>query len=128
MYFYDTSDTIIQNKPKIPVPPLEIPFPPTEDNVALLQEWLLQQFADITFKVDGPLPTMHGKVHCFHLRDNAIPYAAHTPIPIPHNWKKEVELQLQKDVDMGVLRKVPVSEPTDWCMRMVVVQKKRWDS
>ena len=70
---------------------------------------------------------MHGKPHCFHLRDNAIPYAAHTPIPIPHNWK-EVELQLQKDVDMGVLRKVPVSEPTDWCMWMVVVQKKRWDS
>ena len=50
------SDTIIQNKPKIPVPPLEIPFPPMEDNVALLQEWLLQQFADTTFKVDGPYP------------------------------------------------------------------------
>ena len=70
---------------------------------------------------------MHGKPHYFHLRDNAIPYAAHTPIPILHNWKKEVESQLQKDV-IGVLRKVPVSEPTDWCMRMVVVQKKRWDS
>ena len=52
---------------------------------------------------------MSGKPHKLHLKDNAIPYAAHSPIPVPHYWKEEIKQQLDKDVE--------------WCMRKVPVAK-----
>ena len=33
-------------------------------------------------------------------------------------------MQLEKDLEMGILQKVPVGERAEWCMRMVVVPKK----
>ena len=67
---------------------------------------------------------MSGKFQKLHIVDNAIPYAAHSPIPVPHHWKEEVQIKLQKNVEMGILQKVPVEEPTEWCMQMVVVPQK----
>ena len=67
---------------------------------------------------------MSGKPHRFHLKENAIPFAAQTPIPIPHHWKDEVKRQLEKDIEMGIIRRAPIGEPTEWCMRMVTVSKK----
>ena len=67
---------------------------------------------------------MSGKPHKFHLKENAIPFAAHAPVPIPHHWKDEVKRQLEKDIEMGIIRKAPIGEPTEWCMRMVTVSKK----
>ena len=57
-------------------------------------------------------------------KENAVPFAAHTPIPIPHYWKDEVKRQLEKDIEMGIIRRAPIGEPTEWCMRMVTVSKK----
>ena len=43
---------------------------------------------------------MSGKPHKFHLKGNAVPFAAHTSIPIPHHWKDEVKRQLEKDIEI----------------------------
>ena len=67
---------------------------------------------------------MSGKPHKIHLVDDALPFAAHTPIPIPHHWKDEVKRQLDEDVEKGILRKAPLGVPTEWCMRMVTVAKR----
>ena len=32
--------------------------------------------------------------------------------------------QLEKDIEMGIIRRAPIGKPTDWCMRMVTVSKK----
>ena len=67
---------------------------------------------------------MSRKPQSFHITENAIPYSANSPIPIPHHWKEEVKQQLDKDVKLGILRKAPLGEPTEWYMKMVTVPKK----
>ena len=85
----------------------------------------MDQFSKSNFYITSyPLPSMPGKPEKLHILDNAIPYAAHFPIPVPHHRKQEVKIQLEKDVEMGILQKEPVRELTKWCMRMVVVSKK----
>ena len=40
------------------------------------------------------------------------------------HWQAAVKKQLDNDVKMGVLAKVPLGMPTEWCSRMVVIAKK----
>ena len=119
-------NTTTNNRAKLlPERPATLPFEPIEENIHKLESWLMDQFSKSTFDITSqPLPPMSGKPQKLHIIDNATPYAAHSPIPVPHHWKEEVKIQLEKDVEMGILQKVPVGEPTEWCMRMVVVPKK----
>ena len=66
---------------------------------------------------------MCGRPHKFHLKENAVSFAAHTPIPIPHHWRDEVKRQLEKDIEMGIFQRAPIGKSTEWCMRMVTVSK-----
>ena len=111
-------------KESLPCKPASLPYAPTNENIPLLTEWFLNKFADSTFKTSDELKTMLVKPHKIHIKEDAVPFAAHTPIPTPHHWKKEVKDQLDRDVKLKVIRKVPIGEPTDWCMRMVVVPKR----
>ena len=105
--------------------PTELPYSPTESNVALLKQWLLERFSGSTFNVDRrPFPMMSGKPHHIHLLPNAVPYACHTPIAVPKHWENEVKRQIDDDVRAGILRPVPTGDVTEWCARMVVVGKK----
>ena len=105
--------------------PLSLPFPPLEDNVPRLEEWLLQHFSSTTFNTTRePLPVMAGKPHHIHLVPGAVPHACHTPASVPKHWEKEVKEQLEEDVRRGVLQPAPAGEATEWCSRMVVVSKK----
>jgi hypothetical protein len=99
-----------------------IPFEPKGENVLQLKQWLLKEFEDV-FDTNKELSTLDCKPHKIHLEDNAVPYAVTTPIPIPHNWREEVKKQLDEDVRKGVIRQVPLNQPTEWCMQMVVVAK-----
>ena len=54
----------------------------------------------------------------------AKPSAVHTPIPVPHHWKKRVKQDLDWDVALGITEPVPTCTPTVWCSRMVVAPKK----
>ena len=97
---------------------------PTEDNIEILEKWLLESFSSSPFNTQStPLPTTTGDQHYIHLVDGATPIAAYTPIPIPHHWKTEVKRQLYEDVQKGILKKVSPGTPVDWCMRMVCVPK-----
>ena len=82
------------------------------------------QFSRSTFDIlSQPLPTMPRKPQKLHTVD-AISYVAHSPVPVPHHWKEGIKKQLEKDIETGVLQKVPVGQPTEWCIQMVVVAKK----
>ena len=50
--------------------------------------------------------------------------AVHTPIPVPHCWKKRVKQDIDRDVALGIKEAVLVETPTTWCSRMVVAPKK----
>ena len=39
------------------------------------------------------------------------------------HWQEDVKKQLNDDVSLGVLEKVPIGEPSSWCHRMVITPK-----
>ena len=51
------------------------------------------------------------------------PNAVHTPSPIPVHFREEVKAQLDRDIRLGVLEKVPLNTPVTWCSRLVVATK-----
>ena len=66
---------------------------------------------------------MTGPEIFLHVDDNTAPYAVHTPAPVPLHWQKVVEKQVDDDIAIGVLGKVPIGEPSLWCHRMVIIPK-----
>eukprot|EP00794_Sanderia_malayensis_P017188 gene17188-18918_t len=60
-------------------------------------------------------------------KDDCKPYAVHNPIPVPHHWKERVKEDLDRDVRLGIIEKVPQGTSTEWCARMVVTAKKNGD-
>ena len=58
-----------------------------------------------------------------HVDPNATPISLSKPAPVPLHWQEEVENDLNRDVAMDVLERVPLGEPTKWCFRMVVRRK-----
>ena len=44
--------------------------------------------------------------------------------PFPHHWQFQVKADLDSNVMLGILEKVPMGVPTTWQSRMVVVAKK----
>ena len=110
-----------------PEPPENIPFPPTEENIPKLKEFILDWYGDSAFNCceQQPLPLMKDSPPMKLFADkNAKPVAFHKPFPIPLHWQEAVKQQLDNDVKMGVLAKVPIGTPTEWCSRMVVLAKK----
>ena len=102
-----------------------MPFPPQEENIDRLHQWLLQRFSGTTFNIHGDtLPVMEGKPHHIHLKEDAVPYVCHTPADVAKHWENEVKQKLDKDVDQRIIKKVPQGEPSEWCSRMVVVPKR----
>ena len=110
--------------PKLPLRPKTIPFPPTEQNVTKLKQWLIDEFAETAFNKETPFPTMAGPPAHIHLKDNATPKAKHTPIPVPLHFKEKVKELLDKDVERGIIAPVPIGTPTNWCSTMVITAKK----
>ena len=120
----DSPEKIVCQNPNLPVKPETLPYPAIPENIPKLKKWLLDSFSETTFNTRASvLPVMSGKPHKIHLKEGVIPFAAHTPIPIPHHWKEEVKTQLDRDVDVGIIQKAPIGEASEWCMRMVTVAK-----
>ena len=109
-----------------PEKPDTIPFPPTNENREKLEKWILNAYSSSAFNVceHQILPKMKGKPLDVHLKEGSTATAVHTPIPVPHHWKKQVKSDLDRDVRLGIIEPVPLGTPTTWCSRMVVVAKK----
>ena len=109
-----------------PTKPDKVPFEPTPKNVLKLKEWLLKEFAASAFNQcpHQPLPEMTGKPVKLRFKEESKPHAIHTPIPVPRYWKQEVKADLDRDVRLGIIEKVPQGTTTEWCARMVVTPKK----
>lgn len=58
-----------------------------------------------------------------HLDSSATPRVCHTPANIPLHWQEKVRSDLERDVALGVIEKVPYGEAVTWCHRMVVTRK-----
>lgn len=110
---------------KPPPKPSEIPFPPTPENRGKIEQWIRDRYKSSAFNVceHQPLPEMTGSPLDMHFEPGVKPTAFHTPIPVPHYWKSKVKADLDRDVRIGTIERVPQGTPTIWCARMVVVAK-----
>ena len=88
-----------------PPKPTALPFPATEPNQELLQDWLLNYYKSSTFNTceHQQLPLMDGPPMQLMVDPDAEPVAHHTPIPVPLHWQEAAKAGLDKDVALGVL-------------------------
>ena len=54
---------------------------------------------------------------------SAKPYAVQTPAQVPVHFRDEVKRQLDEDVRLGVIERVPPNTPVTWCARLVIATK-----
>ena len=59
-----------------------------------------------------------------HVKEGAEPVAINRPSTIPAHWVQQVKEDLERDIALGVIERVPSNTPTTWCSRMHVVGKK----
>lgn len=129
----DVSTSDNENAPcgcprRTPVPdkPARIPFAPTVSNRNRLEQWIREYYKSSALNTcpHQPLQVMTGRPLDITFTREAKPSAVHTPIPVPHHWKKRVKEDLDRDVRLGIIEPVPAGTPTLWCSRMVVAPKK----
>ena len=110
-----------------PEPPEELPFAPTKENLPQFEQWFLNKFASSAFNTctRQPLPAMTGTPMTIKRKEYTPKefLKAYRPIPVPHHYKKMVKADLDRDVRLGVIEKVPQGEINEWCSRMVITPK-----
>ena len=116
----------VQSQPNrsLPVPPSHIPYEPTESNIPLLKQFIIDKFSDSAFNREPPFPSMKTTPGHIHLKPNAIPHTRHSPIPVPHHWKNTIKASLDLDIQRGIIKPIPIGTPVTWCSPMVIVRKK----
>ena len=109
-----------------PEKPMEMPYPPTEENVEKIQAWLIDNFKSSAFNTctHQPLNVMSGAPMKIVFKEDYTEHRVHTPIEVPHYWKYKVKEDIDMDVRLGIIEPVPQGTPTTWCTRMVVTAKK----
>ena len=121
----DNCDCPVRTEP--PPIPQSLPFPATEENIPKLRDWIIEKYSSSAFNCceNQKLPLVSETVPMsLYVDADARPVAHHKAYPVPIHWQSDVKAGIDSDVKLGVLEKVPVGEPTDWCSRMVVVNKK----
>ena len=108
-----------------PTRPQSLSFECTTENNPKMRDWLVNRYATSTFNKcpHQQLPGMTGPAIRFHVDPKAEPVAVHTPSTVPLHWQEVVEKQINDDIALGVLERVPIGELSLWCHQMVLVKK-----
>ena len=115
--------------PRRQLPPTDtptLPCSPTRENLPILKEFILKRYASSAFNTceKQVLPLMDTAPPLrLHVDKQATPIAAMNPGTIPIHWATDVKSGLDRDVRLGVIEKVPVNTPVQWCSRMLVAPK-----
>ena len=67
---------------------------------------------------------MAGPDMVIRFENDVVPTAIHSPIPVPHHWKRKVKEDLNRDCKLGVIEPVSAGTATTRCSRMVVTAKQ----
>ena len=110
-------------------PPLVTDLPPHlsdgEEDIPRMRQWLIDYYSTTVFNTceHQALPQMTGEPLRIYMDPTAKPTCVHNPASGPIHWHDQVKHDLDRDVRLGVLEKVPVNTPSEWCSRMVVTAK-----
>ena len=127
------SSSIVCTCPRRELPPSvpkTLPFPAIPENCDKLKEWILKYYKASAFNQceHQQLPLMKDAPPIkLHVDPKAKPFAIHKARPVPIHWRDQVKAELERDVRIGVLERVPIGEPTDWCSPMVICPKTNGD-
>ena len=69
---------------------------------------------------------MVGKLLDIMFKEGVVPVAVHKlhmPVSVPHHWKTQVNVGLDQDINLGIIKPVLPRTPTTWFSRMVVSPK-----
>ena len=86
------------------------------------KECLLAEFPTV---FDGKIRTMPGEMFHIALKDNARPFCVNTPRTVPFAYKEKLRKEIDLLVTQGIIQ--AVTEPTEWCVPIVVAPKKNSD-
>ena len=108
-----------------PAPP-PLPSAATEENRDQLEEQIRSHYRSSVFNQCGTqkLPEITGPPLKIFIKKGATPQAVHKAIPVPIHWREEVRQELERDCALGILERVEVNTPAEWCCRMVCVPRK----
>ena len=105
--------------------PAALPFAPTSDNVPHMREWLVKRYGASTFNKcpHQPLPMMTGPPMKVNINESASPYITRRPPRVPIHWRGAVIEQIDRDIALGVIERVPPGTPDTWLHSMVITGK-----
>ena len=112
-------------KRSLPPPlPTDLPEGIGEDPDAL-KLWLLNYYRASTFNTctHQPLPKMSGTPLRLNVDKTQPMPTCHKLVPIPIHWREKVKADIDRDVALGVLQKVPDNTPVKCLFRMVITAK-----
>ena len=105
--------------------PEALPFEATVENIPRMKAWILNHWKNSVFNQCNhrPLPLMDCSPVRIHIDPTARLVPVQTAATVPIHLREAVRQQLEDDVALGVLEKVPVGTPTTWQAMMHVVMK-----
>ena len=114
---------------EVPPLPTHIPIEKPEANRSSLHKWILNYYRTSAFNVctHQLIPCLTGPEMRITTVEGAEPVAVHTPIPVPHYWKKNVKRKLDENCNLGVMQEVKPGTPVTWQSRLIVTPKKNGD-
>ena len=129
------ASAIVKNKCGCPlrtdVPPLPtfLPVEKPEQSRSLLENWILIYYMSSAFNVcpHQPAPEMTGPLLSIITEDGAEPVASHSPIPIPHHWKRKIYEMILNYCRLRTMEPVKPGTPTPWCSKLLAVPKSNGD-
>ena len=110
--------------PRVPSVP---PFDMVPENVGKIEQWFREEYASSSFNncPHQPLPLMSGLPPLrILMKPDAVPKLVHRPATVPVHWMEAVRKDLERDIALGVLERVPQNTPSTWCSCMHVDGKK----
>ena len=110
---------------KPPSKPVRLPYTPSVTNIPKMKQWIFNRYEGSTFNKckHQPLQGMTGPEISLHVDEKAPLKVVHVPSPVSLHHRDAVKKQIDDDVAMGVIEKVPHGEVSRCCHRMVVTRK-----
>ena len=96
---------------------------PNEARDFFIKEFPTVLISKKEFEEGKQLPVMKGEPMQIHLKENAKPFARHTPNSIPIPWREAVKKELDTLVQQGIIEPVPDTVASEWCASMVCAAK-----
>lgn len=94
-----------------------------------MKKWILDRYASSAFNKCEHQPTkkLTGEPLGIHWKPDAKPVAVFTPATVPVHLKDRVKQDLDRDVRLEIIERVPQGTPTTWCSRALTAVKANGD-